>query len=45
MNKIALYIRTDCPKLLFLVVNYGTPERDNISCATQKNTDIQWLKN
>jgi len=36
----ALYI--NCPKLLFLVVPFGTPERNKICCETlKKNIDIQ----
>jgi hypothetical protein len=36
MIKIALYIRTNCPKLPFLVVPCGTPERNKICCETPK---------
>ena len=32
----ALYIRINCPKLLFLVVPSGTPEDNKICCETLK---------
>jgi len=36
MVTIALYIRINCPKLLFLVFPFGTPERNKICCETLK---------
>ena len=30
------HIRNNCPKLLFLVFPFGTPERDKICCETLK---------